>query len=843
MVQKAMPKKPLTLVAALLAFGALFNGWATPLASAEQPATPGVPCHAFAGNDNYFFDDTYEAHDYDSGYLAIHFKLKTPYNDGRQWAGAGIYMYAADCTSEYYPLAAPQFMSIDAGVQKYSVRFSSPTHYDFWNDETGLKETCADCSQDIPAAMASGLAPASVSFYGSIDGAASWIQSTSLPIAAPAAVKTPILIIPGLLGTELSLSNQTLWPNLALMAVSDDGFMDGLSMDASGQPVNQVSLGDVIGTIQYPFGSYDYSGSLIAALEKAGYQENVNLFVFPYDWRRDPGEIESALQAEMDHIAAVTSGGASAAPPKLMVIAHSYGGLVLKRYIRDTGDLRIGTVVFVGVPHLGAPSAGKALIFGDDLDIPILSSAEILKLAANMPSIYDLLPSADYYNHNPGFFDDLSAVKSPVVSGYASMKSMLTDLGKNLRLLNQAELSHTEDLDAMDFSKLPYAMYNIVGCGTFTLKTINKMYDGTPTLLQRAVAGPKYRIEGDSGDGTVPLGSAQFAGGTILFAPKVQHAHMLADPNIQAAIQSIAGGTAPTSLHATADSSCSLSGKLLSFSSNVNVTITDQTTGKILQPRIDYGIMTTGDDQHIFLPQADLATYEVNVVNAVAGNTLENVSVHNVNTTANPSTTYNYNGLNVGTANLKIAFPNDAAAGQTVSTIDPNTGESSSVPPSQELDGSYNPIPGVGSDGTATDTPPPVQQQIPAVVSPAPVETPPAATVPDDSGQTIPAAPSDTQTDTQTASDAPSTDDAPSPDGSGQSVQPITVSSDADRAQPITITVNIPDRASEQPVPAPAPIAAAQPVQQPQYVQNLNLDNGPLGLLALARWLLHLLLV
>lgn len=661
------------------------NIWKASADSTAGTIADSTTCSTFATNGNYYFDD-YETHDYVNGFLELHLKVKTPYNDGRTWTRTAFYLYDANCNSMYQETSYLPHVAIDAGIQLYSVRFTSQTHYDLWNDENNTKEGCDACSRDINTQLTNGQPATSVAFYATIDGE-NFVRTDSFPILQPAPAKNPVLIIPGILGSELSYNNQIEWPNLAMMAVSDDAFMDNLLMDDSGEPLNQISVGNVIQNLNYTVGQFHYADGMINALEKQGYAMDKNIFLFPYDWRKDPKDLQSDLKAEIDKIMNLNP------QQKVDVIAHSYGGLVLKNYIKATSDLRINKIIFVGVPHLGAPEAAHALIFGSDLGISILSGKEIYKLAQNMPMIYNLLPSQEYYKHNAGFFDDFTDLKNPTIAGYDSSKNMLIDLGKNLKLLNQAELSHTDDLDNMDYSKLPYHVYNITGCGEFTLKTINKMYTADPTFAYRALHGPKYRIEGDSGDGVVTVGSSQFSQGTQYYISGIGHSQLLSDSNSASALTSILSGNAPVGLGSFADTACSISGKLLSFSSDVNVTIKDHATGNVLKPRLDYSVIDTGGDQNIFIPSSKLSTYEVQVTEedefAQSPDVHENISVKNINTQNKPSTTYNYNDVNIGTASLNMNFPNDASGDQTLTDIG-SGGDANNIPPSQELDGSYN---------------------------------------------------------------------------------------------------------------------------------------------------------
>lgn len=44
---------------------------------------------------------------------------------------------------------------------------------------------------------------------------------------------------------------------------------------------------------------------------------------------------------------------AATAAPKIAVIAHSMGGLALRKYLTDGGDARVHTAIFAGTPHRG----------------------------------------------------------------------------------------------------------------------------------------------------------------------------------------------------------------------------------------------------------------------------------------------------------------------------------------------------------------------------------------------------------------------------------------------------------------------------------------------------------
>jgi pimeloyl-ACP methyl ester carboxylesterase len=97
----------------------------------------------------YFFDDL-EHVEYVDGLLVVHFKLKTPFNDGREW-NSTIHILSDTCTPGTPSPLSISGIFLTPGAKFFSIRFSSPTHFDIWNDETNTKETCGSCSIDIRA--------------------------------------------------------------------------------------------------------------------------------------------------------------------------------------------------------------------------------------------------------------------------------------------------------------------------------------------------------------------------------------------------------------------------------------------------------------------------------------------------------------------------------------------------------------------------------------------------------------------------------------------------------------------------------------------------------------------
>lgn len=145
----------------------------------------------------------------------------------------------------------------------------------------------------------------------------------------------------------------------------------------------------------------------------------------PYDWRLSLEDILQGgsvvgggvsyihpsatphIESELRRLAASSRTG------KVVIVAHSNGGLLAKALMHSLGDEEtkqlVETVVLVGVPQVGTPAALGAMLHGYDQDLLgglILSKPTARGLAENMPSAYTLLPSSTYF----------SSVDTPVIT-------------------------------------------------------------------------------------------------------------------------------------------------------------------------------------------------------------------------------------------------------------------------------------------------------------------------------------------------------------------------------------------------------------------------------------------
>jgi hypothetical protein len=446
--------------------------------------------------------------------------------------------------------------------------------------------------------------------------------------------KNPVLIVPGLLGTEMKKGNEKLWADVPRMLASiRDEFMDPLSFGSNLKPSDPMVYASSVIRSEAAF---DYTENLIDEFADQSYLENETLFTFPYDWRYGvsgvmlTGETNSDLLKEkIDEILQQT--GAD----KVDVVAHSMGGLLVKQYVMENPtDNNIGKAIFVGVPNTGAPKAVKVLLQGDNFGVLGLNDSEIKKISENMPSAYDLLPSQKYYDVKGSFIKTIEEVEltteNPTQQNivddldYQEMKSFLVDdHSLNSLALSGAENLHTQTFDNFDMRTAGVDVYNITGCKTATLEKITEIKHNAPLGSFVEYRNLNFAL----GDGTVPFESATnlpVDQDNKYYALVADHGKMLSQNGIRQEIVNLISGSELTVLDSlvTQDiSQCQLNGKAIKVYSPIDITITDQDGNKLGLasdksllneiPNSDFEVW--GDHKFVYLPTDGGQTYNVNI--------------------------------------------------------------------------------------------------------------------------------------------------------------------------------------------------------------------------------------
>lgn len=243
-------------------------------------------------------------------------------------------------------------------------------------------------------------------------------QDTAAAAQLPTTGKPPIIIIPGITGSELinSKTGKVVW--FSRKRDKDDDLRLPISPNLS---ANEDSLipGDIIREVKIIklLPEVEIYERLIDALLKRGYREvkwdepgenagQDTFLVYPYDWRRDNVESARLLVRKVDALKKKIGNP----DLKFNIIAHSMGGLI-SRYAAMYGDADIpgGTlqptwagakhfdrIFLLGTPNEGSVSALDAMLngvsyVGGGINLPFFRDINRFDVFT-APSVYQLLP-------------------------------------------------------------------------------------------------------------------------------------------------------------------------------------------------------------------------------------------------------------------------------------------------------------------------------------------------------------------------------------------------------------------------------------------------------------------
>lgn len=170
-------------------------------------------------------------------------------------------------------------------------------------------------------------------------------------------------------------------------------------------------------------------GSIISKFKQAGYleyetggnpvfrtsngcikeQKGANFFVFPWDWRYGIADVDTKelnlpedqrhSQLLYEYIKCV---GKIHPGKKVIIVAHSMGGLVARKYILEysaSNEHNVSKLITIGTPWLGAPKAVNVILTGD-FDWWLINPTLLRKLVEYFPGGHQLLPSRQYFEES-----------------------------------------------------------------------------------------------------------------------------------------------------------------------------------------------------------------------------------------------------------------------------------------------------------------------------------------------------------------------------------------------------------------------------------------------------------
>ncbi|MEM9110780.1 MAG: hypothetical protein AAGC72_12225 [Planctomycetota bacterium] len=250
--------------------------------------------------------------------------------------------------------------------------------------------------------------------------------------------RNPVIVIPGILGSKLEEPGlkTPVWGAFTYGAADPDR-PDGARLVAlpmeKGRPLSElrdsVVPTTVLDSVEIDVAllvrglEIDAYDEIIKTLAAGAYRDETIMlamsgpvnqgghftcFQYAYDWRRDIAEQAAILHERVLHAQqSAKEGFGLEQPPRVDVVAHSMGGLVLRYYLRygtqalpDDGSLpglnwagaeHIERAIIIGTPNAGSVLSLKQLVEGVNY-VGLITPTYRPAVLGSMPSIYQLLP-------------------------------------------------------------------------------------------------------------------------------------------------------------------------------------------------------------------------------------------------------------------------------------------------------------------------------------------------------------------------------------------------------------------------------------------------------------------
>jgi hypothetical protein len=334
-------------------------------------------------------------------------------------------------------------------------------------------------------------------------------------MASKAPMKDLIILLPGITGSILQKDGKDLW------AVSGQALWQVLTQ--SGKTINNLkldqddpeaeSLGDGIRATAimqdthlipgfWKIDGYTQTARLITDnfnvikgdIYKDSDDKAANFYEFPYDWRRDNRANAHILKKLIDKRLKCWRENSGAADAKVILMAHSMGGLLSRYYLEVLEGWQDSRALFTfGTPYRGSLKAIDFLANG--YKQLFLDLTEVMR---SLTSIYQLLPIYKAININGEYYRVAEADNLPNVDKFKAQDAL-----KFHREIEAAVDQHLKDERYLHaFTTVP-----ISGVYQPTLQSAT-LIDGKLTASEDLPDILKNRLDLGDGDGTVPKVSA-----------------------------------------------------------------------------------------------------------------------------------------------------------------------------------------------------------------------------------------------------------------------------------------------------------------------------------------------
>ncbi|MGW8379389.1 hypothetical protein [Streptomyces sp. ODS28] len=337
-------------------------------------------------------------------------------------------------------------------------------------------------------------------------------------------MKDVVVLLPGITGSRLTREGRDVW------ALSPGALMRGLV--SGGGTVRQLALGEddpgaehlsdgvrapslmpdlsILPGLRWRIDGY---GAVDVALRRRFHlTPGENYFPFPYDWRRDNRAHAHRLARESAGWLAAWRAESGNADARLVLIAHSMGGLVARYFLECLEGWRdTRTLITFGTPYSGSLNALGFLANGLRKKLGPLTLADLGATVATFTSVYQLLPVFQSVDLGDGVLRRLGDLAAPGGAGggaplqepYGERASALLERLDPWRL--EAALRFHREIDE---AVTRHRAEDYEGTGGYDIRPVIGEFQ--PTAQSAVVEGAGVRLleerngADEGGDGTVP---------------------------------------------------------------------------------------------------------------------------------------------------------------------------------------------------------------------------------------------------------------------------------------------------------------------------------------------------
>lgn len=343
------------------------------------------------------------------------------------------------------------------------------------------------------------------------------------------------VLIPGITGSVLRKDGRDVWAlsggALRSFVFSGGGGLESLRLE--GDDPDLDDLGDgvtapevILGVTLLPgLHKADSYKRLLDFLDASGLASSGSLVTFPYDWRRDN-------RVAARKLGRVVEGGLrrlreqGAANPRVVLIAHSMGGLVARYWLEVLGGWRqCRALITFGTPHRGSVKILDYLANGYKAMF-----VDLTDVVRSCTSAYQLLP----------IYPAIETANGWERAGEAADLPNLDPAQAAAGLAFHREIRAAQEANSRDplYRSEGYALIPVIGTGQPTLQSA-RLEAGR--LVSRDSVPPGFDSVLADGDGSVPRASAiplelSSGRGSLLFVAE-KHGTLHANDDIQPQIR------------------------------------------------------------------------------------------------------------------------------------------------------------------------------------------------------------------------------------------------------------------------------------------------------------------